>query len=63
MFADDTKIFRIIDEDNKDIPQADLNNLMCYKLTNDIYDNKVSQFLTLHENIAENPNRTRGHCK
>ena len=35
----------------------------CYKLTNNLYDSKVSDILTLHQDKVEMPNRTRGHNK
>ena len=35
----------------------------CYKLTSGKYDSRVSQFLTLQEEVQEIPNRTRGHRK
>ena len=35
----------------------------CYKITSNIYDCRVSQFLTYHEYVTEQSGRTRGHNK
>ncbi len=34
-----------------------------YKILNNKYDNDVSKFLCLHQDISDNPERVRGHSK